>query len=190
MISRLYREILVHPSNAWAREIGYEPVFQASETSRIVIVGQAPGRLAQESGIPWNDPSGNKLREWLGLSKDEFYDSTKIALIPMDFYFPGKDERGDKQPRKEFAPMWHPKIYTLMPDIKVTILAGAYAQKYYLKDGMKKNLTETVRSYEDYLPEYLPIVHPSPLTVRWRSKNPWFEDESIPKIRKLVKQLL
>ena len=182
--------ITEHSSNAWAKKLGYKPVYSASETSRIVIIGQAPGKKAQESGIPWNDVSGDTLRKWFDLSKEEFYDGSKIALIPMDFYFPGKDNHGDKPPRKEFAPQWHPQLLKLMPHVQLTVLVGQYAQKYYLRQRMKKNLTETVRAYDDYLPDFLPLIHPSPLNMRWRSKNPWFEEQVVPEVRKLIHECL
>ena len=190
MLANIRREIKDHPSNAWAKKLDYRPVYQASKTAKIVIIGQASGIKAQESKTPWNDVSGDKLREWLDLTKEEFYDATKIALIPMDFYYPGKGKNGDLPPRKDFATKWHPRLYRHMPDIELKILAGAYAQKHYLHKNMKQNLTETVRSYKEYLPEFFPIVHPSPLNIRWRNKNQWFEKKIVPELKEVVHNTL
>jgi len=183
------KNIIEHPSNAWAKQLGYKPIFTASQQSKIVIIGQAPGRITQESGIPWDDPSGKTLREWLAVTDDEFYDERNISLVPMDFYFPGKGKTGDLPPRKEFADMWHPQLLRAMSNVKLTILIGQYAQKYYLGKQAKRNLTENVRAYKEYLP-YLPLVHSSPLTFRWRKKNPWFTTDVIPELQTIVRRIL
>lgn len=189
-LQQIRREIIEHPSNKWAADKGYEPVYTASEKSKIVIVGQAPGRKAQATKIPWNDPSGDKLRQWLNLSREEFYDDTKIALMPMDFFYPGKGVHGDLPPRADFAPFWHPKLLALMPNVKLTLLVGSYTQRYYLGKKAKKTLTETVRSYEEYLPQFFPMVHSSPLNFRWRTINPWFETDVVPVAKRLVAEIL
>ena len=189
-LNNIKREITQHPTNAWAKDRGYQPIYTASVLAKLMIVGQAPGRKAQESHIPWNDASGDTLRDWLGISRDEFYDEDKVALVPMDFFYPGKGAHGDLPPRKDFAPLWHPRIIAEMPNIQLTLLIGSYAQKYYLGDKAERTLTDTVKNYNQYLPEFLPLVHPSPLNFRWRSKNPWFEDEIVPHLRKLVQQIL
>jgi len=189
-LNEIHDEIAADPSNAWAAELGYEPLYTASVGSKIVIVGQAPGRKAQESGIPWNDPSGVRLREWLGVSDRQFYDPELISLLPMDFYYPGKGTSGDLPPRKEFAPVWHPRILEQMKAVRLTILIGGYAQKHYLGANAKSNLTETVRAYAEYLPTLFPLVHPSPLNFRWQSKNPWFESDVIPVLRDLVGKVI
>lgn len=185
-LSAIRAEIAADPSNSELAALGYEPLFTASPASRIAIIGQAPGRRAQESGIPWDDPSGVKLREWLGVSDQEFYDPGRIALVPMDFYYPGKGKGGDLPPRKDFAPRWHPRIFALMTEIRLTVVIGAYAQKHFLGKAVRPTLTETVRAFRDYGPGVIPLVHPSPLNFRWQAKNPWFEDEVIPELRKLV----
>ena len=190
LLDKIKQEIRSHQSNHWARKIGYEPIYTASHTAKILIVGQAPGKKAQESGVPWNDVSGNTLRQWLGISMGVFYDDSKIALLPMDFYYPGKSTHGDLPPRKDFAPVWHPKLIAEMPEIELTILIGQYAQNYYLGKTIKSNLTETIRAYKEYLPIYLPLVHPSPLNFRWRAKNPWFEKEVIPDVKQIVSKIL
>lgn len=176
--------------NAWAQQKSYLPVYTASATARVVIVGQAPGRIAQESLTPWNDVSGDRLRDWLGLSREQFYDEKLISLMPMDFYYPGKGPHGDLPPRKGFAPIWHPKLRALMPQVELTLLVGRYAQAYYLGQLNKRTLTETVMSYEEYLPSFLPMVHPSPLNFRWLSVNPWFEAEVVPAARQRVHDIL
>ncbi|MEV0074511.1 MULTISPECIES: uracil-DNA glycosylase family protein [unclassified Amycolatopsis] len=179
-------ELTSDPSNAWARDLGYRPVWAGSPASRIAIIGQAPGRRAQESGIPWDDASGVRLRSWLGVSDEEFYDPSLFAIVPMDFYFPGKGKTGDLPPRKEFAPRWHPQILSRMPHITLRVLIGAHAQRYYLKGRSKTNLTQTVRSYCDYLPAEFPLVHPSPLNYRWHGKNSWFTAEVVPELARRV----
>jgi uracil-DNA glycosylase len=185
-LAAIATEIVEHPSNAWALEAGYRPLFTASATSRIAIIGQAPGRRAQESGIPWNDPSGVKLRSWLGVTDEQFYDPGLVALLPMDFFYPGKGRSGDLPPRKDFAPTWHPRVLENLPDLRITVLIGGYAQRYYLRGRTKASLTETVLAYRDYLPQFIPLVHPSPLNFRWQTKNPWFETEVVPELRTLV----
>ena len=170
-------------------ERGIPPIFQVSPKAQILIIGQAPGKKVEESLIPFNDKSGEKLVQWMGIDRDTFY-SEKIAILPMDFYYPGKGKTGDLPPRSFIAKEYHKDILDLMPDIKLTILIGSYSMKYYLGKGMKENLTETVRSYKEYLPEYFPIVHPSPLNFRWQKANPWFEGEVVPVLRDKVHKIL
>lgn len=166
-------------------ERGIPPIFQVSPKAQILIIGQAPGKKVEESLIPFNDKSGEKLVQWMGIDRDTFY-SEKIAILPMDFYYPGKGKTGDLPPRSFIAKEYHKDILDLMPDIKLTILIGSYSMKYYLGKSMKENLTETVRSYKEYLPKYFPIVHPSPLNFRWQKANPWFEGEIVPVLRDMV----
>ena len=168
---------------------GIPPIFQVSPKAQILIIGQAPGKKVEESLIPFNDKSGEKLVQWMGIDRDTFY-SEKIAILPMDFYYPGKGQTGDLPPRSFIAKEYHKDILDLMPDIKLTILIGSYSMKYYLGKGMKENLTETVRSYKEYLPKYFPIVHPSPLNFRWQKANPWFEGEVVPVLRDKVHKIL
>jgi len=166
------------------------PVVQASTTSKIIIIGQAPGLKVQQSGVPWDDQSGNELRRWLGVSKEQFYDSELFALVPMGFCYPGKGKSGDLPPRPECAPLWHNLLLAKMPKAKLIILIGQYAQKYYLGERLKPTLTETVRSYKEYLPRYLPLVHPSPRNKIWQKRNPWFETEVLPTLQQVVKLAL
>ncbi|MGI6735912.1 MAG: uracil-DNA glycosylase family protein [Anaerovoracaceae bacterium] len=168
---------------------GVSPVFQVSSDAKILIIGQAPGRKVEETGIPFNDKSGEKLISWMGIDRDTFY-SSKIAIVPMDFYYPGKGKSGDLPPRKFIAEEYHPEILKVMPDIRLTILIGKYSMDYYLKEKKKKNLTATVASYREYLPEFFPIVHPSPLNFRWQAKNPWFEEQVVPDLQRIVYDIL
>ena len=190
MLPLLYNKIDRDEMNAPLRAKGFVPVYTAAAKSRIVLVGQAPGRIAQETRKPWNDASGRLLRQWLGVTDEEFYDPDLFAIMPMDFYYPGKGVHGDLPPRKEFAKTWHPKLSALMPNVRLTILVGAYAQKYYLGTRTKKSLTETVKFFNNYLPEYFPLVHPSPLNFGWQKRNPWFEKEVIPVLQEIVQKAL
>jgi len=167
-----------------------KPILLAAETATLMIVGQAPGRKVHETGIPWNDPSGDRLREWLKLERAQFYDSRRIAIIPAGFCYPGTGENGDLPPRPECAPLWHPKLRAALPSIRLTLLVGNYAQAYYLGDRMKSSVTETVRAYHEYLPEFLPLPHPSPRNRGWLKSNPWFEKKVIPQLRLLVSSAL
>ena len=186
----LYDQIMADPMNADYTDRGWQPVYSASPHSRIVIVGQAPGRVAQETGKPWNDISGQNLRRWLDVTEEQFYDPRLFALMPMDFYYPGKGKHGDLPPRREFAEKWHSHLLDRMTEVKLIILVGAYAQKFYLAGQAKRDLTETVASYSEYLPKYFPLVHPSPLNFRWRKRNPWFASEVIPALQRVVQEVL
>ena len=171
-------------------EQGIEPLYYAGENARINIIGQAPGRKAQDTKIFWNDASGVRLRDWMGVSDDVFYHSGKIAVIPLDFYYPGKGKSGDLPPRKGFAEKWHQPLLDLMPNIELTILVGNYAQRYYLELNSKDTLTQTVKDYQKYLPNFFPIVHPSPLNYRWLKKNPWYEESVVPDLKERVAMIL
>lgn len=170
--------------------LGPRPIVAADRKSKIVIVGQAPGIKVHQTGIPWDDASGRQLRSWLGVSDKQFYDRRLFALVPMGFCYPGKGKLGDLPPRPECAPQWHTPLMDQMPDIRLTILLGVYAQKHYLGDAMKINLTENVESYRDFLPDYLPLPHPSPRNRFWLGKNLWFEQEVLPELRKRVSEIL
>jgi len=189
-IERIKQAIMADPQNASYTERGIEPLFVAPKTARINIVGQAPGLKTQEAGIYWKDKSGDRLREWLGVDEDTFYNSGLFAVIPMDFYFPGHGKSGDLPPRKGFADKWHEKVLALAPDIQLTILVGNYAQRYYLHQKSSAKLTDTVKHYKDYLPEFFPLVHPSPRNNIWQAKNPWFMEEVVPDLKALVKKFL
>lgn len=165
--------------------LGAKPIIQASESARLLIIGQAPGTKVHETSIPWNDPSGNRLREWLQLNKAEFYDDSKIAIMPMGLCYPGKGKSGDLPPRKECAPKWHKQVLTQLPNVGMTLLIGQYAQNYYLPNK-PKTLTETVREWQSWAPRFIPLPHPSPRNTLWLKKNPWFEQEVVPYMREYV----
>lgn len=167
-----------------------KPVIRASSNSKIVVIGQAPGRKVQESGIPWDDASGNNLRDWMGVDKETFYDEKLFALMPMGFCYPGTGKSGDFPPRRECAPLWHQQLLQSMPDVKLTLLIGQYAQKYYLKNMAKRNLTETVKNFHEYLPEYFPLPHPSPRNNIWQKKNQWFKVNLLPVLKAEVGLIL
>lgn len=165
-----------------------KPILQISSTARLLITGQAPGTIAHETGITFNDKSGDRLRSWLDIDRGTFYDKSKIAIVPMGFCYPGRLERGgDKPPRPECAPLWRDKILALFPNIQLTLLVGSYAQNYVLGKG---SLTARVRNFQDYLPEYFPLPHPSWRTLAWAKKNPYFENQILPTLREQIHNLL
>lgn len=172
--------------------LGPNPVLHVGRGSaQILIIGQAPGTKVHKTGIPWNDPSGDRLRQWLGLSREEFYNSRKIAIMPMGFCYPGKGDGGDLPPRPACAKRWHAQILRALPNIKLTLLIGQYAQAYYLGDRRKATLAETVKAWREYSREgYWPLVHPSPRNRLWLRKNPWFEEETVKFLRKKVAEIL
>ena len=188
-ISKIVEELKSDERNAEYTRRGIPPIFQLNKDAKILIIGQAPGRKVEESKIPFDDKSGEKLISWMGIDRKTFY-SDKIAILPMDFYYPGKGKTGDLPPRKFIAEEYHREILDELADIEMTLLIGKYSMDYYLKGKMKRNLTETVRSYEEYLPKYFPIVHPSPLNFRWQAKNPWFTEEVVPVLAERVAKIL
>lgn len=188
-LSQIKNAIMADPQNKTFTERGIEPLFAAPTSARINIVGQAPGLKAEQTRLYWNDKSGDRLREWLGVDRETFYHSDLFAVIPMDFYYPGKGKSGDLPPRKGFAEKWHPQILADLPNIELTILIGQYAQKYYLPENTL-NVTETVQNYAKFLPHFLPLVHPSPRNQLWLAKNPWFEQNVVPTLQQRVKMIL
>lgn len=169
--------------------LGANPIIQAAPNAKLLIIGQAPGLKVHQTSIPWNDPSGTRLRSWLGIEETQFYDPNQIAIIPMGFCYPGKGRSGDLPPRKECAPLWHQKIFAQLPNVTMTLLIGQYAQNYYLKDK-PKTLTETVRQWQDWAPRYIPLPHPSPRNNLWIKRNQWFEGEILPYIQQHVRAQL
>lgn len=169
---------------------GVNPVLAAHRKSKIAVIGQAPGSIVHKTGIPWDDQSGDRLREWLGVSKSVFYDSERIALVPVGFCYPGKGSSGDLPPRKECAPAWHEKLFEQMKDIRLTLLIGSYAQNYYLRDKLLPTLTQTVKHFSDYLPDYFVLPHPSPRNNIWLKRNPWFENELLPQLKDKINAAL
>ena len=171
--------------------LGPRPVLRAAASARLLIVGQAPGTKVHASGIPWDDPSGERLRDWLHIEREAFYDPARVAIVPMGFCYPGRlPKGGDKPPRPECAPTWHPPLLDLLPHIELTILAGAYGQKRFLGAKRGKTLTETVRAWRDHGPQFMPLPHPSWRTVGWQKRNPWFDEEVLPELRRRVRTLV
>ncbi|MBB1325495.1 MULTISPECIES: uracil-DNA glycosylase family protein [unclassified Pseudoalteromonas] len=170
--------------------LGARPVIQFNQNARILIAGQAPGIKVHETGVPFNDASGNRLREWLGLTRDEFYDANNIAILPMGFCYPGRGKSGDLPPRKECAPAWREQLLAALPNIELTIVLGKYAQAYHLPETKKMPLTELVKSWREYWPNYLVLPHPSPRNNIWLKKNPWFEQDVLPELDKHVAAIL
>jgi uracil-DNA glycosylase len=164
-----------------------KPVFLVGRSARLLIVGQAPGRRVHETGIPWNDPSGEVLREWLALEREAFYDTLRIAIVPVGLCYPGTVDGVDLPPCRECAPAWQPRFRPALPDIRLTLLVGSYAQAYYLGKARKPSLADTVRAYRDYLPGFFVLPHPSWRNKLWLRKNPWFADDVIPALRRRVK---
>jgi uracil-DNA glycosylase len=165
---------------------GPKPVLRAGAAARLLIVGQAPGRRVHDTGIPWNDPSGDRLRQWMQLDRHDFYDEQRIAIIPAGLCYPGTGPGGDLPPRPECAPYWHPRLVPMLPRLQIALLVGSYAQAYYLGAARKRTLTETVRAWRDYLPHFLPMPHPSPRNQMWLKRNPWFEQQVLPFLRNVV----
>jgi uracil-DNA glycosylase len=165
------------------------PVFLVGRAARLMIVGQAPGRRVHESGIPWNDPSGDVLRGWLALEREAFYDTSRIAIVPVGLCYPGTVAGVDLPPCRECAPRWQPRFRAALPAVRLTLLVGGYAQAYYLGKDCKGSLSETVRAWREYLPAFIPLPHPSWRNRGWLKKNAWFEAEVIPALRKRVKRL-
>ena len=186
----IFEAIKADPQNKKYTKDGIEPLYSVHKEAKICIIGQAPGIRAQESRLFWNDPSGDRLRDWLGIDRTTFYESNKISILPLDFYFPGKGKSGDLPPRAGFAQKWHKALLEEMPEIELFILVGSYAIKYYLNLKSSAKTTEVIHDFEAYLPKYFPLVHPSPRNNMWLAKNPWFEPELLPELKKRVAQLM
>lgn len=187
---QVFDEIRADEQNIAYTEQGIDPLYVTGPEARIVIIGQAPGRIAQDTGVVWNDKSGDRLRAWLGIDRETFYTSEKLAIMPMDFYYPGKGTSGDLPPRAGFAAKWHPRLMDMMPHVSLRILVGSYATRAYLNLNSSAKLTDVVRDYKQYLPDSFPLVHPSPRNQIWMRKNPWFETSVVPHLQKIVADIL
>jgi len=186
----IYQAIQADPQNQKLTLQGIQPLYHVDPDAEILLISQAPSRQAQAMMTFWDDASGDRLRDWMGVTKDQFYHSGKIAVLPLDFYYPGKQPHGgDLPPRKGVADKWHPALLKLMPKIQLTVLIGAYAQKAYLPTR-PKTLTATVAHYADYLPDYFPLVHPSPLNYGWLKQHPWFMTVVVPVLRQRVATII
>ncbi len=166
--------------------LGPRPLVKINARARILVIGQAPGRKAHESGVPWNDPSGDRLRAWLGVSRETFYGDPALALMPMGFCFPGTGRGGDLAPRPECRETWHEALLAAMPEVRLTLLIGRYALDAYLPEFKGRSVTEAVASWSELLPSRLPLPHPSPRNNRWLKRNPWFERDVLPALRSQV----
>ncbi|MBS0400424.1 MAG: uracil-DNA glycosylase family protein [Proteobacteria bacterium] len=170
--------------------LGPRPILQAATRARILIVGQAPSVRVHLTGVPWNDASGNRLREWLAISREDFYDASRVAIVPMGFCYPGRGKSGDLPPRRECADLWLDQLLARLPHIELTLLIGQYAQRHFLGRLRKPSLTETVRAWREYGPRYLPLPHPSPRNQAWLMHNPWFTRTLIPELRERIARLI
>jgi uracil-DNA glycosylase len=189
-LNRLLREIRACTHCAAELPLGPRPVLRAHSAARLLLVGQAPGAKVHATGVPWNDPSGDRLRTWLATDRDTFYDETRIAIVPMGFCYPGKGRSGDLPPRPECATLWRARLLALLPNIELTLLVGRYAQDWHLGERCKPTLAGTVRAWREYAPPMLPLPHPSPRNTLWLRRNPWFEREVLPALRRRVRALL
>ena len=190
-LDSLLREVRACRLCAEHLPLGPRPVVRMASSARLLIIGQAPGTKVHETGIPWNDRSGDRLRQWLAVDRDVFYDETRIAIMPMGFCYPGGDSKGgDLPPRKECAPAWHERLRAHLPAIELILLVGQYAQAHYLRDRRQATMTETVRAWRDYAPEYLPLPHPSWRNTAWLKKNPWFEGGLVPELSRRVQSVI
>lgn len=170
--------------------LGPRPVLQAGERARILIVGQAPGIRVHESGVPWDDASGERLRAWMDVDKPTFYDPSRVAIIPMGYCYPGRGNGGDLPPRRECAELWLDKLLARLPAIELTLLIGQYAQRHFLARRRKKSLALTVDAWREYAPDFIPLPHPSPRNQPWFKRHPWFEGELLPTLRERVAALV
>lgn len=169
--------------------LGPRPVLQCSSSAKILIAGQAPGSRAHASGVPFDDASGERLRDWMGIGRDVFYDARRIAILPLGFCYPGRGKSGDLPPRAECAPQWRASLLARMQQIELTLVLGQFAQRYHLQSG-SRCLTERVRDWQEYWPNVLPLPHPSPRNNRWLGKNPWFGAELLPQLQARINQIL
>lgn len=187
-LKQLLRDVRACQICAATLPLGPRPVLQLASSARLVIIGQAPGSKVHQSGVPWDDASGDRLRDWLGLDRSVFYDAARVAIMPMGFCYPGAGQSGgDKPPRPECAPLWHGRLLGFLPDVRLTLLIGQYAQRYYLASKRKDSLTDTVRAFSEYAPRFFPLPHPSWRSVVWMRNHPWFEETVIAELRKAVR---
>lgn len=188
-LDRLVREI--RACTLCAPYLEPRPIIHVSKTAKLCIASQAPGLRVHQTGISFNDPSGDRLRDWMGVTREEFYDESRIALTGMAFCFPGYDKHGgDLPPRKECAATWRVRLFNALPQFETILLVGSYAQNWHLGDSVKSNMTETVAAWREYTPRFIPMPHPSWRNNGWLKKNPWFEKDLLPYLRKRVRRLL
>jgi uracil-DNA glycosylase len=190
-LTRLLREIRACRVCETDLPFGARPVLSLASAARLLIISKPPGSKVHQTGIAWNDVNGERLRDWIGLDRSVFYDEKRVAILPMAFCYPGAGENGgDKPPRPECARLWHEGLLNHLPDRQLTLLVGQYAQRHYLGSGRKDSMTETVKAFSEYGPQFFPLPHPSWRSLIWMRKNPWFEHAVIPELRKAVQKLL
>jgi uracil-DNA glycosylase len=190
-LARVLREARACTLCAQRLPLGPRPVLRAKAAARLLIVGQAPGTRVHETGIPWNDASGDRLRGWMGLTRETFYDDKLIAIVPIGFCYPGRNEKGgDRPPIPECAPLWHPRIVPQLAQVRLTLLVGTYAQRFYLGPEGGKTVAETVGRWRDFLPRFLPLPHPSWRTKAWEHARPWFARDLLPELRARIRRLI
>lgn len=188
---RLFAEVRACTRCAADLPLGPRPVLRGLPSARLLVISQAPGTRVHETGLSFNDRSGDRLRQWLGIDRDSFYDERRVAIMPIGFCYPGRyPQGGDLPPRRECGPLWHARVLAAWPEIALTLLVGSYAIDDYLAGRKKPTMTETVRAWRDYLPQYLPLPHPSWRTTAWEKRNPWFAAEVLPELRQRVDRLL
>jgi len=187
-LTRLLRDVRACRLCEGQLPAGPRPVLHLARTARLLIIGQAPGRTVHQTGIPWDDPSGKRLREWTGIPSSAFYDQDRVAILPIGLCYPGAAASGaDNPPRPECAPLWHERLLAHLPDLRLTLLIGRYAQRHYLGAQRKRSMTETVDAFREYGPRFFPLPHPSWRSTVWMRKHPWFEQRVIPALRKAVR---
>lgn len=189
-LEELRREVSVCRVCAEALPHEPRPVMRLERTAKVIVIGQAPGAKVHESGVPWNDDSGERLLEWLDVTRAEFEDASVFGIVPMGFCWPGRRKGGDLPPRPECAPLWHPRLLAGLAEDRLTLLVGSYAQKYYLGKRAQSSLTATVGAFESYLPTALPLPHPAWRSRLWMKKNPWFRKDVLPRLRSEVRARL
>ncbi len=187
-LDRLFRDI--RHCQLCKNELPHDPkpIIRGSETSKILIIGQAPGIRVHKTGTPFNDPSGDRLRNWLQIDRDDFYNENNIAIMPMGLCFPGTGQRGDSPPPKRCTPQWHQQVLEQLPNVKATLLVGSYAQKYYLKPHYQ-TLSKALKQWQEKPNNFIPLPHPSPRNNLWLKKNPWFETDILPLIRQKIRSI-
>ena len=190
-LTRLLRDVRACQVCSANLPLGPRPVLQLASTARLLIVGQAPGSKVHQSGVPWDDASGDRLRDWMELDRSAFYDKSRVAILPIGFCYPGAGESGgDNPPRPECAPLWHERLLKHLPDLRMTLLVCHYSQRHYLGSERKSSMTETVKSFSAYGSRFFPLPHPSWRSLIWMRKHPWFEQAVIPELRKALRKAL
>jgi uracil-DNA glycosylase len=190
-LSRLLREVRACQICSAHLPLGSRPVVQLASTARVLIIGQAPGSKVHQSGIPWSDASGDRLRDWLRMDQSTFHDEAQVAILPMGFCYPGAGEnRADLPPRPECAPQWHERLLKHLPQVKVTVLVGQYAQRHYLGSRRMGSMTETVKAFAAYGPQFFPLPHPSWRSVIWMRRHAWFERSVVPELRSVIRKAI